>query len=93
MRYRVVMIKRNHLEPHFEVQYRKWFMWHTVMNWHDRLPFKVPVQWHQQEDAERYIEMQNETRTVVIERDVYKTFHEYGGDLHWEKVKKNETKI
>jgi hypothetical protein len=89
VKYRILFIKRGGCDPHFEVQYRKWFRWHTVMDWHDRLPFRVPVQWQRQEDAEKYIERQSKTVVVVSQKTVYTAFHDYHDEIRVEKLKKD----
>lgn len=86
MKYRILYIKRGDLTPHFEVQYRKWCRWHTVMDWHDRLPFKVPLAWYKQEDAEKYIERQSRTVIVVSQKDVYSSFHGYYDEIKVEQI-------
>ena len=85
MKYRILCIKRGGCQPHFEVQYRKWFLWHTVTDWHDRLPFKVPLAWYDQDAAEKFIERQSKTITVVFQKDVYTSFHEYQDEIKVEK--------
>ena len=80
MKYRVVFVKQGS-SVHYEIQYRKWFIWHYVEHWHDHLPIKVRLQYQQQEYAEKYIESQNECRVVVSQNDVYKKFHGLYGSI------------
>ena len=67
MKYRIVRVQSRNRE-HFEVWYRKWFVWRQVVRW--RFEDIEKMHFTSQKLAQEFIDSLHVTRTVVHEQEV-----------------------